>query len=172
MKRTILLTVLAVLAVTGIFVEGYGQTTAMVDQRDKAEKNTGKFNPGYWNQDKTRHLAFRLTYMQDSSFQVAAIELRNGGMPYRSTTGGEIRISFRDSRNSVLGSYYTTDPINLRSCDTENHHFQSIPAGTVIEIYTPYLPEIKSIEIENAARKTVRRIIVEPHMKAAGIVVQ
>ncbi|MFC1511717.1 hypothetical protein ACFL5H_00795 [Candidatus Latescibacterota bacterium] len=154
MERENIYTALIILLISVMVIGGCamfgGGDYKFYNSRDNVEKDTPPYNPSYYRDQESRHMAVFFDIVDGLLIPSSRVaEIRPGRMPYRSETSGNIMIVYNGPDGRELGSYATEDPILARSCDFDDGNvgeIKIIEKGT-IEVLLPFNRSIAEVEI-------------------------
>jgi hypothetical protein len=118
-----------------------------VDNRDKAEKNTRRFDPGYFVNPENRHILLRLEVGPNQQLSVAGAQIQQGNAPYRPAEAGNLSVRLRNANGELLGGFSIEDPTSARSCEPETERTTAVPTGSTFELALPYAPDATILEL-------------------------
>lgn len=146
-----------------------------LENRDKAEQKTRPFNPAYFNNQQAKHIALIFKVNDNQELEPARGQVRSSNMPHRSTSSGQVTISYLDQEGKLLGKYSMYDPLLVRSFEGKEPNLQPPPPGTLVEILVPYQPNIARLNIltwvdkeQKQVTLDVRKIVIEAIEKDRG----
>ena len=145
-----------------------GNDEQYFDDRDRAERSTGDFDPGYFRDDELRHIVV-LVEVVDGSYRLAAqaAQVRPGKMPHRpKRSDAPYQVSyFADGKE--IGSYSGRDPFVVDSYDPDHGPKEGVVTplkNGIVEILLPYRP-IQTLKIQRDDKEPLEFDVTEKVIK-------
>lgn len=115
----------------------------------KVRSNTKKFDPSYFSKPENRHYVLEIRIDSLGKVNPVRVTAVAGKMPYKSKSGGPVKLTLKGSNNEVIDSYYLEDPTSVRVCEDRSGVMPG-KAGLSAFIPLPRNSKIAKIEFEGA----------------------